>query len=261
MDIKALTAFILDLDGVLYRGDQRLDGAREFLSFLQARAFKFMLLTNNATRTPQQVATRLQQMGMSVDAERIITSSVATAQYLKKIRPDGASIFVVGEDGLTTPLSDAGFRIVDNAPADYVVLGMDRTVTYEKLKRATRCILGGAQFIATNPDATFPSANGIAPGAGALIAALSTATGVSPIVVGKPEPTAFRMTLERLQADTETTAAIGDRLDTDIEGGFRAGLKTILVLTGVSTRQELANYHIQPNWVFANLRELMEKLQ
>jgi len=138
---------------------------------------------------------------------------------------------------------------------------MDRTLTYEKLKRATRFILAGAQFIATNADPTFPSSNGIAPGAGALIAALKTATGVSPLVVGKPEPTAYHIALELLQAPVETTAAIGDRLDTDIEGGYRAGLKTILVLTGVSTRLDLATFHIAPDWIFENLHELMNALR
>lgn len=260
MDIKSLSAFILDMDGVLYRGGERLDGAREFLTFLRDRQYKFILLTNNATRTPEQVAERLQQLGMPVPSERILTSSVATAQYLQKANPSGARLFVIGEEGLRRPLADLGFTLSDDGPADYVVLGMDRMVTYDKLKRATLLIRAGAKFVATNPDLTFPTREGLVPGAGALAAALTAATGVTPVVIGKPEPAALQMALERMDADPHTTAALGDRLDTDIEGGYRAGLPTILVLTGVATRQDMANYHVQPTWVFTNLRALIDAL-
>ncbi len=261
MDIHSLGAFILDLDGVLYRGSEPLSGASDFLTFLQDRRYKYILLTNNATRTPAQVADRLRQMDMPVDASRILTSSVATAQYLKAARPHGARLFVIGEDGLREPLADAGFELADSGPADYVVLGMDRGFNYAKLKRATLLIRAGAQFVATNPDATFPTPDGLVPGAGALAAALTTATGVPPMVIGKPEPTALRMALERMQSDPRATAAVGDRLETDIEGGCRAGLQTILVLTGVSTRQDMATFHLQPTWVFANLHDLMDALR
>ncbi|MEP7200813.1 MAG: HAD-IIA family hydrolase [Chloroflexota bacterium] len=256
MNLTSLTAFILDIDGVLYRGDQPLPGAAEFIAFLQQRQLPFLILTNNSTRTAARVAQRLQQMGMNVGAEHILTSSMAAALYLKKIRPQGARVYVVGEDGLSQPLADAGFTIADDGPADFVVLGMDRTVTYDKLRRATLLIRAGAQFIATNPDTTFPSPDGLVPGAGALIAALTASTSVNPLIIGKPEPTGFRLALEKLGADKATTAAIGDRLDTDILGAQRAGLHTILVLTGVSTRDDLARSTQQPDWVFDNLNEL-----
>lgn len=260
MDIKSLNAFILDMDGVLYRGHQRLDAAAEFLSFLQARHLAYILLTNNSTRTPASVAARLREVGIDVDASNIITSSVATASYLKHQRPNGARVFVIGEEGLRAPLADEGFTLVENGQADYVVLGMDRTVTYEKLKRATLLIRAGAQFIATNPDTTFPTPEGLVPGAGSLIAALKATTGESPLVIGKPEPTCFNLALEKLGADKATTAAIGDRLDTDILGAQRAGLHTILVLTGVSTRSDLDTSVVQPDWVFENLFDLMAAL-
>ena len=260
MDIHSLRAFILDMDGVLYRGGEPIAGAARFLQFLRERNLDFILLTNNATRTPDEVSKRLAQMGMSVAASRIVTSSIATAQYLKQVRPAGARLFVIGEDGLRGPLADGGFTLADNGSADYVVLGMDRGITYDKLKRATLLIRAGANFIATNPDATFPTTEGLVPGAGALAAALTTATGVSPVVIGKPEPIALHMALERMQGDAATTAVVGDRLETDIEGAYRAGLKSILVLTGVSTRQDMANFHLQPNWVFDDLPALQDAL-
>ncbi len=261
MDIQSIKAFIVDMDGVLYRGSQRLAGAVEFLSFLNESHIPFTLLTNNATRTPARVAEQLAQLGMSVDKEHIITSSLAAAAYLKKLRPDGARVFVIGEDGLRVPLSQAGFTLVDNGEADYVVLGMDRTLTYEKLKRATLLLRAGKPFIATNPDTTYPTPEGLVPGAGSLIAALKASSGVSPLIIGKPESASFLVALETMGAQASTTAVVGDRYDTDILGGQRAGLRTILVLTGVTTRSELDQSPSQPDWVFENLFELLAALR
>jgi HAD superfamily hydrolase (TIGR01457 family) len=260
MDLHSLRAFIFDMDGVIYKGDQVIPGVVEFLDFLRQRNFPFQFVTNNSTRTPQAVAARLARMGILSDAAHILTSSLGAALYLKKIRPDGASVYVIGEDGLRLPLIDAGFAVADEGAAEFVVLGMDRKLTYDKLRRATLLIRAGASFIATNPDTTFPTPEGLVPGAGALIAAVTSATGVRPLVIGKPEPACFEIALEKMGTRAGETAAIGDRLDTDIDGGQRAGLPTILVLTGVTTRNDVDSAVIKPTWVFEDLSELRSAL-
>ena len=259
-DLKSIAAFILDIDGVLYTGDAPLPGAVEFIRLLQARALPFQVLTNNSTRTPAAVAARLQGMGMDVHAEHILTSSLAAAMYLKKIQPAGGRVYVVGEEGLQRPVSEAGFTLAEDGAADFVVVGMDRGLTYAKLRRAALLIRAGAQFVATNPDTTFPSPEGLVPGAGALIAALQTTTGVKPVVIGKPMPTGFELALEKLGVDASRAAAVGDRLDTDIEGGHHAGIRTVLVLSGVSTRAELEASALKPTWVFDDLKKMGEAL-
>jgi 4-nitrophenyl phosphatase len=255
-DIHSLKAFVFDMDGVLYAGTQRLPGAAELLNALQQKNFPFICLTNNSTATPRKVAERLKPMGIDVDAAHILTSSLVAATHLKQLRPDGARVFVIGEDGLREPVHDAGFTLADEGPADFVVLGMDRTITYDKLKRATLLIRAGTPFIATNPDPTYPTPEGLVPGCGSLIAALQATTSVSPLIIGKPEPAGFQLALKLLGTDADHTAAIGDRLDTDILGGQRAGLHTVLVLTGVTQRDELPHFPIQPDWVFNDLVEL-----
>ena len=255
--LDTVAAFVLDIDGVLYTGDRPLPGAVEFVRLLQDRALPFQVLTNNSTRTPSAVAERLQGMGMDVRTEHILTSSLAAALYLKRIQAQGGRVYVVGEEGLRIPVSEAGFELAEDGPADFVVLGMDRAVTYAKLKRAALLIRAGAQFIATNPDTTFPSPEGLVPGAGALIAALQASTGIKPVVIGKPESTCFELALEKLGVSASQAAAVGDRLDTDIEGGQRAGMRTILVLSGVNSATDLVASSIQPTWVFKNLLELI----
>jgi 4-nitrophenyl phosphatase len=259
-ELKSISALVLDIDGVLVTGDQPLPGATDFIRLLHERRLSYVVLTNNSTRTPARIAERLQRMGMDVAADQILTSSLAAALYLKKIHAAVTRVFVVGEDGLRSPLSDAGFELADDGPADCVIVGMDRTVTYDKLKRASLLIRGGARFVATNPDTTFPAPEGLVPGAGALIAALRASTGLSPVVIGKPEPTCFELALEKLGASAAHAAAVGDRLDTDIEGGRRAGMRTILILSGVSTSTDLSTSVVQPTWVFKDLVELTRVL-
>ena len=261
MDIQSVRSFILDLDGVLFRGSQRLPGAVELIDLFERKNRRYVLLTNNSTRTPEQVSVHLASLGIVVSPEHILTSSIAVAMYLKHLRPAGARVFVIGEEGLRAPLAEAGFTLADDGHgAEYVVLGIDRGINYEKLKRATLLIRGGAPFIATNPDTTYPSSEGLVPGAGSLIAALQATTGVYPTVIGKPSPEGFLLALEKMETERETTAAVGDRLDTDILGGERAGLKTILVLSGVSTRAELASSPIEPTWIFDDLPQLVQAL-
>lgn len=256
-DLKTLCAFLLDLDGVVYRGDTPLPGAVEFISELQARRVPFLFITNNSTRTPAQYVAKLARMGLRVGEEKILTSSLATAAYLATLAPPGTPIYVIGETGLRQALAARGFLVTgDHAAACYVVAGHDTALTWPKLAAATLAIRRGAAFIATNPDRTLPTEEGLVPGAGAILAALEAASGVPPQVIGKPEAGIFRQALARLSMSPEYVAMIGDRLETDILGGHRAGLRTIAVLSGVTTAEEFAQANPQPDWVFENLAAL-----
>ena len=262
--LQSITSLIIDLDGVLYRGDQAIVGAREFIALLRREGVPFLFLTNNSTRTPGQYVMKLARMGIAIRENDVLTSAQATALYIERIAPPGARVYVIGEEGLraalrekyTTPY-EGGREIVETG-ADFVVVGMDTGLTYEKLRIATLLIRGGARFIATNPDKTLPTEEGLVPGNGAAIAALEAATGVAPFVVGKPETAIFDLALTRMGVGKEGTAVIGDRLETDILGGQMAGLSTILVLSGATSRQELENSPIQPDLVFENVRQLYE---
>lgn len=254
-DLTNVRAVISDMDGVLWRGETPLPGVTEFFAGLRRRGLPFVLATNNATATFTQISRRLSAMGVSVAPEEVLTSAKAAASFLRHQLPSAAPILAVGEAGLTTALTQAGFRLVDEAAqAVAVVAGLDRKVTWDKLTEAALAIRAGAMFIATNMDPTFPSERGLAPGAGALIAVLETACGCHPIVIGKPEPHLFLEALEFLRTPAEATLVLGDRIDTDIVGGQRAGMPTALVLTGVTTRQALESGAIRPDWVFDDLR-------
>jgi 4-nitrophenyl phosphatase len=255
--LRSLRHLIIDMDGVMYLGNEAIPGTDDFVRFLRERGIGFVLATNNATRTPQQFVQKLAGMGIQIYAGEVLTSSQATAGYLAGIAPPGARVFVVGMDGLRTALRDAGFTLVDE-DAEFVVAGMDFSVCYERLAQATLQIRAGARFIGTNPDLTFPSERGIVPGAGALLALLEAATGVKPVVIGKPETAMVEQALARIGGKTATTAMLGDRLETDILAGKRAGLPTVLVLTGVTDRAMLAHSEIQPDLVFEDLAQLGE---
>lgn len=254
--LKNVRGLVMDMDGVLWRGDENLPGVAEFFVWLRAREIKFLLATNNATQTPDYYVERMRGIGVNIARANVLTSALATAHYLKQTNPRGARVYVVGEIGIVNALRDAGFEIVAR-DAQYVVVSLDRALTYEKLKRTTLEIRAGAKFIATNPDKTLPTAEGLIPGAGSILAALETAADHAPdVVIGKPSTTMFELALEMLALPRENVAMLGDRLDTDIAGAYAAGLQTILVLTGVSTRQGLADSKIKPAFVFANLDEL-----
>jgi len=253
---NSINSLIIDLDGVLYCGDEAIVGAREFIDLLQREGVPFLLLTNNSTRTPGQYVTKLGKMGIAIEESDVLTSAQATALYMERIAPPGARVYAIGEEGLRAALREK-YTIADER-ADFVVVGMDTGLTYEKLRVATLLIRGGARFIATNPDKTLPTEEGLVPGNGAVLAALNAATGVAPCVVGKPEPAIFDLALARMGVGREGAAVIGDRLETDILGGRRAGLSTILVLSGATSRQELENSIIKPDLVFENVRQLYD---
>jgi len=255
--LASLRALIIDVDGVLWRGSRRMPGVPAFLGFLRARGIPFIIATNNAMRPVSDIIDRLAAMNAKVEEHEVLTSSEATALYLSRVAPRGARVLVVGGEGLVNAMTRAGYQLVDQ-DADVVAVGLDMAVTYDKLRRAALEIRRGAKFVGTNADKTLPSAEGDIPGAGAIIAAIQAATDVTPLVIGKPERAMFDIALEKLGGAREATAMLGDRLETDIEGAQRAGLKSILVLTGITTHELLAQSKIQPDFVFENLDTLRE---
>jgi len=253
--LRPIGNLIVDMDGVLYRGDEVIPGAQEFFAFLRECPIGFILATNNSTRTAQQYVDKLARMGVEVALSEILTSSQATAMYLETLVPPGTRVYVIGEEGLEIAVRERGY-IISGDGAELVVVGMDRRLTYEKLKVATLLIRGGARFIGSNPDTTLPTEEGFIPGNGAMLAALEVSTGVAPTVIGKPERTIFELALAKLGSSKEDTAIVGDRLDTDILGGHNAGLTTILVLSGATTRQDADSAPVKPDLVFEDIRNL-----
>jgi 4-nitrophenyl phosphatase len=252
-----IRCLIVDMDGVLYCESDPMPGLVEFFDFLRQRGIRFVLATNNSTRTPEQYVAKLAGMGVQIAPADLITSAQATAAYLREIAPPGAPVYAIGQDGLTAALQEAGFVLQDHS-AGFVVAGMDMRLTYDKLKTATLLIRGGARFIGTNPDTTLPTPEGMAPGTGAILAAIETASGVAPTVVGKPAPTMFHQALARLGATPAEAAALGDRLETDVLAAQRAGLLSLLVLSGVTDRALLAESAVQPDLLFEDIADLCD---
>ncbi|MDW8326761.1 MAG: HAD-IIA family hydrolase [Anaerolineales bacterium] len=263
MLFRDVRACLIDMDGVLWEGNRPMPGLVEFFATLRTKRIRFILATNNASQTPEQYVNKLAGFGVTISRDDVLTSAQATALYLRGRTPDGAKVFVIGEAGLRQALTEQGFTLGElwDATAQYVVVGMDRTLSWDKLATATLNIRAGAMFIGTNPDRTIPVEQGIVHGNGAILAALQTATGVAPIVIGKPEPTMYQIAMQRLGTVPAATIAIGDRLDTDILGAVRAGLRSVLVLSGVSTRADLERSDIKPTWVMNNIQEITEHLQ
>ncbi len=249
----------MDMDGVLVHEENAIEGADRFLARLTELERPFMLLTNNSIYTPRDLAARLHRSGIVVPETAIWTSALATARFLDQQRP-GGSAFVVGEAGVTTALHDAGYTLTDREP-DYVVLGETRTYSFERIARAIRLIVNGARFIATNPDPTGPSPDGPLPATGSVAALISRATGVDPYFVGKPNPLMMRSALNAIDAHSETTAMIGDRMDTDIVAGLEAGMQTVLVLTGVTTPAETERFSYRASRVVQSVAELVDELE
>jgi NagD protein len=255
---REIRSWLMDMDGVLVHEEHPLPGAPEFIRRLTELELPFLLLTNNSIYTRRDLAARLRASGLEVPEERIWTSAIATADFLAEQRPDG-SAFVVGEAGLTTALHQAGYTLTEREP-DYVVLGETRTYSFEAITRAIRLIGDGARFIATNPDPTGPSAEGPLPATGSVAALITRATGVEPYYVGKPNPLMMRSALRKIEAHSESTAMIGDRMDTDIIAGLEAGLETILVLTGVTTQAETERFPYRPTRIVQSVAEIVDEL-
>jgi NagD protein len=250
-----IDCWLTDMDGVLVHESDALPGAAELIQQWRDEGTPFLVLTNNSIFTPRDLAARLRISGLDVPEESIWTSALATADFLKSQIPGGTA-FVIGEVGITTALHEAGFIMTDNDP-DYVVVGETRSYSFDAITKAIRLIGNGSRFIATNPDATGPSAEGPLPATGAVTALISKATGKEPYVVGKPNPMMFRSALNRIGAHSENTAMIGDRMDTDIVAGIEAGLHTILVLTGISDQAEIERYPFRPDEIISGVHELV----
>jgi NagD protein len=255
---REIECWLTDMDGVLVHEGDALPGAAEFLERLVDRERRFLVLTNNSIFTPRDLSARLGIAGLKVPEEAIWTSALATAQFLDDQRPGGKA-YVIGEAGLTTALHEAGYILTDTSP-DYVVLGETRTYSFEAITRAIRLIADGARFIATNPDATGPSAEGPLPATGAVAALISRATRRDPYYVGKPNPMMFRSALNRIEAHSESTAMIGDRMDTDIVAGIEAGLTTWLVLSGSTRPHEIERFPFRPNHVVDSIADVVARV-
>ena len=244
------------MDGVLVREEQALPGAAEFLQRLVEAERPFLVLTNNSIFTPRDLSARLKRSGLTVPEDSIWTSGLATATFLNDQLP-GGSAYVIREAGLTTPLHQLGYTLTDTEP-DFVVLGETRTYSFTAITKAIRLILGGARFIATNPDVTGPSAEGPLPATGSVAAMITKATGREPYFVGKPNPMMFRSALNRIEAHSENTLMVGDRMDTDVVAGIEAGLDTVLVLTGSTSVADVERYPFRPGRVLDSIADCIE---
>jgi NagD protein len=258
MSQRKISAWLMDMDGVLVTEQHPIPGAREFIARLRELGLPFLVLTNNSMYTRRDLRARLARSGLDLPEEAIWTSALATAGFLDDQRP-GGSAFVVGEAGLTTALHAAGYTITDRDP-DYVVLGETRTYSFERITRAIQLISEGARFIATNPDNVGPSPDGPLPATGSVAALVSRATGVAPYYVGKPNPLMMRSALNAIDAHSESTAMIGDRMDTDIVSGLEAGLETVLVLSGVTERSDAERHPYRPSRIVDSVAELVGEL-
>lgn len=252
---KPVDCWLTDMDGVLVHEQQPIPGAGEFIEALRTSGRRFLVLTNNSIYTPRDLRARLARSGIDLPEESIWTSALATAQFLDTQRPGGTA-YTIGEAGLTTALHDVGYVLTDRDP-DYVVLGETRTYSFEAITRAIRLIEAGARFIATNPDPSGPSAEGSLPATGSVAALISRATGVEPYFVGKPNPLMMRSALNRLDAHSESTVMVGDRMDTDIVSGLEAGLRTVLVLTGSTRAEQVERFPYRPTRVVDSVADLV----
>ena len=255
MTKREIHSWLMDMDGVLVHEEELIPGANRFISRLRELDMPFLVLTNNSIYTRRDLAARLRASGLDVPEAAIWTSALATARFLDDQRP-GGSAFVIGEAGLTTSLHTAGYTLTERNP-DYVVLGETRTYSFERITRAIRLIDGGARFIATNPDPTGPTMDGPLPATGSVAALISKATGVEPYFIGKPNPLMMRSALNAIDAHSETTAMIGDRMDTDVVSGLEAGLETVLVLTGVTTNAEAERFPYRASRIVDSIADLI----
>ncbi len=248
-------SYLMDMDGVLVHEEHMIPGADQFVGELDERGTNYVVVTNNPIYTRRDLRARLLAAGLDIAEDRIWTSALATARFLHSQRPSG-SAYVIGEVGLTTAMHEAGYVLTDRDP-DYVVLGETRTYSFEAITTAIRLIDKGARFVATNPDATGPSRQGLMPAAGAVAALIEKATGKKPYFVGKPNPLMMRSALRSIGAHSESTLMIGDRMDTDVIAGLEAGLATILVLTGISTRETIEQFPFRPTLVIDSVADLV----
>ncbi len=259
--MKKLTdkkAYICDMDGVLYHGNKLIEGARDFVDWLKAEKKKFLFLTNSSARSPRQLRQRFSDMGIEIGEDHFMTSALATASFLTGQHP-GARVYVIGESGLISALHDKGFSI-DHVNPDYVVVGETRTYNYEQIEHAIRFVLRGAKLIGTNPDVTGPSEAGIVPACRALISPIELATDRKAYFIGKPNPLIMRHAIKKIKCRREETLIIGDRMDTDIIAGIESEIETVLVLTGITGKDDLVQYPYQPDHILDCVADIIREI-
>lgn len=255
VDRSHITSWLTDMDGVLWHEGKPIPGAKELIKKWTDNGTPFLVLTNNSIYTPRDLSARLRAGGLEVPEERIYTSALATADFIRSQVPKGTA-YVIGDAGLTTAMHEIGYVMTEVNP-DFVVLGETRNLSFENLTKAVRLINNGSRFIATNPDATGPSNEGPLPATGAVAALITKATGKDPYIVGKPNPMMFRSAMRKIKAHSESTGMIGDRMDTDVVAGIEAGLHTVLVRTGISDDAEIAKYPFRPTEILNSVADLV----
>ncbi len=258
-DISTIKALILDMDGVIWKGDNSIGNLPDIFSTIEERGLQFIMATNNATLTIEQFLNKLAGFGVQLEAWQVINSSLATVHYLQRNVSKGGPLYIIGEPGLKETLKDNGFYHAENDVLA-VVVGLDRDLTYKKLKKASLLIQAGTPFIGTNLDPTLPTPEGLIPGAGTILTALEAATGKFPVIIGKPAPEIYLLALERLGVTPEQSLVVGDRLETDIAGGQKLGCRTCVVLSGVATNEQAENWQPVPYLIKRDLMDLLSVL-
>jgi len=254
--MKQYKGYLIDLDGTMYRGEEQIEEASRFIEALKEKGIPYLFVTNNSTRKPEQVADKLNRFNIPTTKEQVFTTSNATANYIKE-QKEKASVYMIGEEGLTFALEEVGLKITDDQP-DFVVSGLDREINYEKLAKACLAVRNGATFISTNGDIALPTERGLLPGNGSLTSVIAVSTTVKPIFIGKPESIIMEQALKVLGVPKEDTLMVGDYYDTDIVAGINTGIDTLLVHTGVTTKEMLANYEKQPTYSVHSLEEWLQ---
>ncbi|MBM7648547.1 4-nitrophenyl phosphatase [Bacillus ectoiniformans] len=252
--MKSYKGYLIDLDGTMYRGTEKIKEAGDFISRLNAAGLPYLFVTNNSSRTPEQVAEKLVGFDIPTTPEQVFTTSMATASFIAE-KKAGATVYVIGEEGIRSALAEKGLELVDHEQADFVVVGIDRGITYEKLATACLAVRNGATFISTNGDIAIPTERGLLPGNGSLTSVVAVSTQTDPIFIGKPESIIMNQALKVLGTDKEDTIMIGDYYDTDILAGIKAGMDTLLVYTGVTQKEHLEKYQEQPTYTIQTLDE------
>jgi len=259
-DNNDIQSLIIDMDGVLWKGEEEIGNLSKIFDTIRGRNYGFILATNNAMLSVEQYQKKLSRFNVQMEDWQIINSSQATAHYLREKYPQGKPVFIIGENGIHSTLSEYNFYHSEKNPVA-VIVGLDRELTYEKLRKATLFIRSGSDFIGTNPDVTYPMPEGLIPGAGSILAALSAASNITPKIIGKPSPYMYSYALERLQSKPENTIVVGDRLDTDIAGAQEIGCLTGLVLSGVTDLELALNWKPNPNFISKDLSNLLNELE
>ncbi len=251
--MKEYKGYLIDLDGTMYKGTERIIEAVEFVQALQRKGIPYLFVTNNSSRTPEQVAAKLREFEIPATAQQVFTTSMATANYIEEQKPD-ASVFVIGEDGIIEACTNKGFTFKQE-DADFVIVGLDRSVSYEKLSVACLAVRNGATFISTNGDIAIPTERGLLPGNGSITSVVTVSTQTEPIFIGKPESIIMDQAMKVLGVSKEETLMVGDNYDTDIMAGINAGVDTLLVHTGVTTRLHMEGHEKKPTYAIDSLAE------